>query len=346
MKYNPQMLKLARELRGYTQIQLSGIMGVTQGTISKVEKFGSGFDDDLAKLASLTLNIPVSFFENQDMIIPIQGEFRRKLSTTVKQLNQNNAKIIIAEKQLLKLLDGIEISANEIPTWDVDFQGSPTICAQEIRKNWKMPRGRVENLVTIVENKGAIIIPLSLNDMDGFSMYTINGIPLIFINKDIPPDRTRLTIAHELGHVIMHLSCTVDSNRDKEAEAFEFAAELLMPEADIKPQLVRLNLVSLANLKKYWKTSMQSLIRRAKTLGLLTDNQSKYLWMQMGSEGYRTKEPAFFSHEQPSVLKQIIDAYLQDLDYSIEELAELIDSSIEDFTDNFIQNRVSVMRKI
>lgn len=346
MKFNPQMLKLARELRGYTQTQLSELMGVAQGTISKIEKFGSGFDENLAQLASATLKVPVSFFDNQDTIIPIQGEFRRKLSTSVKQLNQNNAKMTIAERQLLKLLDGIEISANEIPIWDVQLEGSPSLCAQHIRRIWKMPRGRVENLTTIVENKGAIIIPLSLQDMDGFSMYTTNGIPLIFINRDIPADRARLTIAHELAHVILHLSCTVDTSRDREAEAFEFAAELLMPEAEIRPQLIRLNLMTLANLKKYWKTSMQSIIRRSKNLGVLNENQYKYLSIQMSAEGYRTKEPVFFPHEQPSVLKQIIDAYLDDLDYSTDEIAELLDSSVDEFRENYLQNKISSMRKI
>ncbi|MBW4888789.1 XRE family transcriptional regulator [Mucilaginibacter sp. HMF5004] len=346
MKFNPQMLKLARELRGYTQTQLSELMGVAQGTISKIEKFGSGFDESLAQLAAKILNLPVSFFDNQDTIIPIQGEFRRKLSTSVKQLNQNNAKMTIAERQLLKLLDGIEISANEIPVWNVDIEGSPSLCAQHIRRIWKIPRGRIDNLTTIVENKGAIIIPLSLQDMDGFSMYTTNGIPLIFINKDISADRARLTIAHELAHIILHLSCNVDSSRDRESEAFEFAAELLMPEADIRTQLVRLNLMTLADLKKYWKTSMQSIIRRSKNLGMLNENQYKYLSIQMSAEGYRTKEPIFFPHEQPSVLKQIIDAYIDDLDYSIAEIAELLDSSIDEFRENYLQNKISSMRKV
>lgn len=177
-------------------------------------------------------------------------------------------------------------------------------------------------------------------------MYTTNGIPLIFINRDIPADRARLTIAHELGHVIMHLSSKVDDSRDKEVEAFLFAAELLMPEAEIKPQLVRLNLSTLATLKQYWKTSMGAILKRAKTLGVITDNQSKYLWMQMGAEGYRTKEPVFFAHEQPTVLKQIIDAYTEELDYSFEEIAALMHASLDDFRDHYLQSKVSVMRRL
>ncbi len=346
MRYNPQMLKLARELRGYTQAQLSASLNVAQGTISKIEKLGSGFDNEIAIKLSSFLNIPISFFESKDVIIPIQGEYRKKISTTVRQYNQNNALMTIVERQLLKLLEGIEINPNEIPVWDVEAEGSPKLCAQYLRKRWKLARGRINDLTILVENSGAIIIPLPLVDMDGFSMYTTNGIPLIFINRDISADRARLTLAHELGHIIMHLSCKVSDDRDKEREAFEFGAELLMPELEIKPQLTRLNLAVLADLKKYWKTSMQSIVRRAKDLGMLTDNQYKYLWIQMGVEGFKVREPIFFSAETPTTLKQIIDAYKDEMDYSTEEIASLIDASREDFSNIYFQTRVPTLRKL
>jgi len=192
----------------------------------------------------------------------------------------------LVERQLIKLLDGIVLSENEIPVWDVEIEGSPKMCAQFLRKYWKLPRGRVENISLLVEKYGAIILPLNLKDMDGFSMYTTNGIPLIFINKNLPPDRYRLTVTHELGHIIMHLSFLIPEDRDKEKEAFLFAAEFLMPEHEIVDQLVKLNLSKLSSLKSYWKVSMASLIMRAKTLGTMTENQLRYLWQQLGSNGY------------------------------------------------------------
>ena len=37
-------------------------------------------------------------------------------------------------------------------------------------------------------------------DIDGVTMRTSNLPPCIFISKDIPADRQRFTLAHELGH--------------------------------------------------------------------------------------------------------------------------------------------------
>ncbi|MBK7012326.1 MAG: ImmA/IrrE family metallo-endopeptidase [Xanthomonadales bacterium] len=44
---------------------------------------------------------------------------------------------------------------------------------------------------------------------------------MIFINKDVPGDRWRFTLAHELAHLVMH-----DIPKpDMEDEADEFASE-------------------------------------------------------------------------------------------------------------------------
>lgn len=346
MKFNSQMLKLAREMRGYTQSKLSDAMGVAQGTISKVEKNIMTFDEELAKTAAECLKFPLSFFRSDDIIIPIQGEYRRKLSASVREFNSNFAKITIVERQIIKLLDSLEISENEIPIWNVEEDGTPSMCAKFLRKQWRLPRGRIENLSLLVEKYGAIIIPLSLIEMDGFSMYTHHGIPLIFINRHLPPDRYRMTLAHELGHIIMHLSLSISSDRDKEKEVFSFAAEFLMPEQEIRPQLTKLNLAILLNLKKYWKTSMQAIIYRAKDLGVLSENQIKYLWMQVGAEGYKKKEPLVFQSEQPVVLGQIIDAYINDLAYSQQEIAALIDFHLDDFLEIYLNSKLSILKKV
>lgn len=339
MKYNPQMLKLAREYRGLTQANLSEILGIGQGTISKVEKRLLSFDEDLATKVSSFLNFPLNFFSTEDTIIPIQGEHRRKLTASVKDYNSNQAKMTIVERHLIKLLDSVEIGDNEIPIWNVEEEGSPKLCAQAIRKLWKIPRGKIENISLLVEQYGGMIIPLDLKDMDGFSMYTNNGIPLIFVNKNLPPDRFRLTIAHELAHVIMHLSFNIDVSRDKEKEAFDFAAEFLTPETEIKPQLTKLNLQKLTDLKIYWKVSMQALLMRAKNLGTMSPHQLKYIWMQLSAEGYRKNEPQFFQTEKPLLLEQIINAYLEDLGYTNEEIASLLDLSLNDFNEIYLGKR-------
>ena len=79
--------------------------------------------------------------------------------------------------------------------------------------------------------------------------------------------------------------------RDKEKEANEFAGEFLMPAEIIKNSLRYLRLSSLLELKRYWLTSMASIIKRAKNLGMIGDEKYKYFNIELSRKGYKKEEP-------------------------------------------------------
>ena len=129
---------------------------------------------------------------------------------------------------------------------------------------WRMPIGRVRGLASWVESAGCLIIEhdFGTERVDGLSQW-VDDHPLLFINRTVPTDRKRLTIAHELGHLCLH---THEVGEDVEGEANRFAAEFLMPAEVIKPQLRNISLGRLIDLKRLWGVSMQALIERAYTL--------------------------------------------------------------------------------
>jgi hypothetical protein len=73
-----------------------------------------------------------------------------------------------------------------------------------------------------------------LEAVDGI-LVVHEGLPTIGFNPSAAWVRRRFTIAHEIGHLLLGHTCTdpdIDSN--PEAEANQFAAELLMPLALLK----------------------------------------------------------------------------------------------------------------
>ena len=61
-----------------------------------------------------------------------------------------------------------------------------------------------------------------------------------------------------------------------EDEAWEFAAEFLMPSAEIEKQLDGINLDKLGQLKKDWGVSMQAILYRAKKLGKIGESYYRF----------------------------------------------------------------------
>jgi Zn-dependent peptidase ImmA (M78 family) len=137
----------------------------------------------------------------------------------------------------------------------------------------------------------------------------------------MPADRERFTLAHELGHLVMH---TTTISEDAEHEADEFAAEFLMPAAEIRAQLRGIDLGTAYSLKLAWKVSMGALIRRARDLGLVSESRYKSLNVMKSKKGWHRNEPGTLDHEEPTVIKALIEVHLDEHNYTVNELADTL----------------------
>ena len=81
-------------------------------------------------------------------------------------------------------------------------------------------------------------------------------------------------------------------------------------------------------------------IRCVKTV---TENQARYLWSQFNSLRIRVKEPIDIPSEKPSLLKEIIDGFIQRLGYTTKELLELFSLKQKDFNEWFMNNEIGTL---
>jgi Zn-dependent peptidase ImmA (M78 family)/DNA-binding XRE family transcriptional regulator len=329
--FNNEMLILAREFRGFSQKELAEKLGIGQGTLSKMENGIFDIKDDIENISSV-LNFPIDFFYSQNQRFEISTHYyRKKVSVPQKIFTQYKATLNILRQNIEKFLESVEIEIN-LPTWDVDKNGSPSHYANFLREVWKLPQGRLENLVDIIENNGIIVFYVDFGEetkLDGLSIYTKNNQPVIFLNKSYSFDRLRFTLAHELGHLGMHFGKKISSERDVEKEAMEFASEFLVPISEIRPYLSNLNIEKLGDLKRYWQVSMSSLLEKSRKSNSINDNQYKYLRIQL-LKMYGKREPFIVPEEKPTLIKEIIDTFMEELDYSLSDLSKMLMLSIKD----------------
>lgn len=328
MNIKPETIVLARESRGYTQKELAGLLGVEQGTISKIEKGLLEPSESLLINISDNLDYPITFF--CESFIRVQGHYRKKISMPVSKFKSCEAKMTIVEKHFSLLHDAVELPIANVPNWDIEKNGSPEMAAIFLRERWRMPKGRIENLTKLIEDNGIIVISLDLGDLDALSTFSETRQPIIFLNKRRTSDRIRFNLAHELAHFVLHWGMKISEERDVEQEANQFASEFLMPTRDIEQYLTRLNLDKLSDLKRYWKTSMKSIVKKSFSLGLMTKDQYYYLNKQFNFLGYAKGEPELFSPEKPTLLSEIFGLYLSELNYSKQELANLLKITVQE----------------
>lgn len=347
---NPDMLLLARESRGISQSELAKAIGVSQGKLSKAEKGEQGLPTDIFNLLCKYLSYPVTFFHQTSPPSQVSHYYyRKKITIPQKIIIQMEAVIRIFRRNIDSLIEAVELpefKLIQIPS----SSESPESLAQKARHILGLPKGPIQNLVITLENSGIMIVKTDLfhEKIDGLSTISEKGANIIFLNARMPNDRQRFSLAHELGHLLMHFDIpkTEDNVED---EANRFASELLMPKSEIINSLRSLNFTKLGELKRYWKVSMKALVKRAKTLGLIDPNQYRNFQISFSQRDMNKSEPIPLDEEKPFILNEIIKLHIEELCYTKEELANILCICEEDYKERFDQinkPRLKVLRNI
>jgi Zn-dependent peptidase ImmA (M78 family) len=329
-QYNGEILKLLRKSKNISQKEICLELNFPQGNFSKIEQGilepPESFVEQIASFFEVDSSF---FFQNEESYSPVNPYHRNRSTLQIGARDRVEAIANIYRIHLKKLLEAVEITYNFIPV-SVSDTITPIDIARLTRRNLRLPKGPISNMTQLLEDTGIFVITYDFKTeaLDGFTIHGAKDIlPIIFFNSIFPGERIRMTLAHELGHLIMHQQ--LQESHDIENEAFSFASEFLMPADDIMQDLryintIRLNVELLLRLKRKWKVSINALLKRAEDLNVLTKNQTKYLWMQMSKSGFRTKEPYPMPIESPGLLKELIDEYKGELKYSSQDLAKLL----------------------
>jgi Zn-dependent peptidase ImmA (M78 family) len=290
--------------------------------------------EDKAAQFSEVLGFPVSFFYQAERYVGFGLSFvfhRKRSAARIGDLRRLQAEVNLRRINIARALRSVPIRTNaEFTSFDIDdYNGDAEQIAGLVRANWRIPLGPVSHLVRAIENAGAIVFKFSFGttDVDAISQWPDDAPPMFFINSEAPADRIRYSLAHEIGHIVMHRSATGDI----EAEADRFASELLMPANLIAAQLDGMNLKLAARLKPYWRVSMQALIRRARDLGCLPEPEYTRLFRRMGSLGLRKNEGIPIAPEEPTLVERVLGEFQRANHYNNAEMAAILDLQESDF---------------
>jgi len=335
-QFQPEMFTLARKIQGFTQSELHSQSGISQAHLSKIEQgLQAPTEEHIEKLSQALGFPPDFFFQNNRCFSPITPFHRKRTSLGKKAQEQAEAIANLKRIHLEKLLVAFDIE-KIIPKLELEEYGTPEKIAQVLRLYLQLPKGPIQNLVSVLEDHGVFIFLEDFASMQlaGFTLIGNDTTPIIFINKEAPGDAERLTLAHELGHIVMHAIIS----KSVEDEAWRFAAEFMMPKADISFELRRAKkVVDFADLKRKWKISMVALMRRSHELNIISDTHYRYLMQAMAR--YRTEEPVQIPREFPSLFDELITQYKTEYEYTDDEIAQALTIHKEMYQDLYMQNK-------
>jgi len=307
--FEPARLRLARELKEWSQTDLAGRVSITAAALSQFESASTRPSKETIAELSRALDVPVTFFA-----IPVvethDGFFRSTRRTPVAHRRRARALAHIAHDLVVGAKDK-HVPAVTVPYHPADLRATSSDIeriAVDVRRAWNLPAGPIANVVELLESHGVVVLrlPLDTADVDAFSLPFPDR-PVVVLGSDKNDRaRSRFDGAHELGHLVMHGE-QVWGMKEVEQQAHSFAASFLMPAEDIYHQLPqRADWPILFDLKRRWQVSLAALLMRARTLGRMTEPSYLSAVKALSARGWRRVEPVpLGSPEHPSILERI-----------------------------------------
>lgn len=309
------VLETARRAQGLRQAEVAEAVGITAVALSRYENGLRTPGPDTLPLLAAALGVTVDLLEHAGRSrsgMAMDAHMRRRATAPTTVWKQLEASLNMCRWHVGRLFESISMHTEaNVPRLDVEDY-DPATAARIVRMQWHMPAGPVRQLTPWLEAAGCVVVSKDFGNrrVDGLSQWA-GAVPVMMINEAMPTDRRRLTMAHELGHLVMHNTAMGD-DEDVEGQANAFAAEFLMPADFIRPSIRNLKVGQLPGLKAQYGVSMAAIVERAYRFGYLTPTQRTSMYKMFGARGWRTSEPGSdaLPPERPRLLAKVAEDLL------------------------------------
>jgi Zn-dependent peptidase ImmA (M78 family)/transcriptional regulator with XRE-family HTH domain len=296
-----ERLRLARKRAGYSLRGLADRLGgkVTPQAIGKYERGEiSPSPPVLAALAD-ALGVGHEFLRAQSAIQLGGLEFRKQSRTSARERSVVESAVIEKVERYLYVEEALRLESS---AWTPPFD-APRLKSMEaaeeaavaIRDKWKLGTDPITNLTDLIEQQGIKVILLVLPErVSGLTCFVTRprrpSVPVIVANQSHTLERRRLTMAHELAHLLT----TPDQDMHVERAANRFAGAFLQPAEHVRAEVGKrrshFGVPEVLFCKRIYRVSAAAFVVRLRDLGIISPEQLAYIFQTVG-RGWRSTEP-------------------------------------------------------
>lgn len=332
----------ARAASGLSMRELGVLAGVSANMIKKYEHNESMPGSAVLLKISRALGVRNEYFFRPTTIELKEIEYRKRSNLTKKALTRIHADIIDQVERWMELaalwphFPVPTFTAPRFTTRRLTNYDEVEKAANSLREEWGLGSQPVSSLIDLLERQGILVIVTQADHAEKFDgcQAKVNGMPVIVISGKWPGDRQRFTLAHELGHLVLHHRLA--DELDEEKACHRFAGAFLLPASTMRQRLGArrhtLEVRELYMLKQEAGLSMMACVYRAADLGIISDQTRQKLFMLFSLRHWRTLEPGeACPPEETSLFAQLVFRGLGEGIISESKAAELLGISLSQF---------------
>ena len=339
-----ERLARARKAAGLSMKALGNEIGLSANAIKKYEH-GKAMpsSSNLLKLAQ-ALGVRTEYFFRPTKVQLEGVEYRKRANTPKKVLARITGDVLDQAERWQELLAFYPDSVKPVPQFSLPEALPEKIAtleqvellATQMREAWDLGLHPIHDMIDTMEAKGFMIITTNVETgkkFDGLA-GNIGTTPVVVISAAQSGDRQRFTLAHELGHLVIH--GRLPNNIDEEKACNLFAGAFLLPKQALIEHLGQSRRYveprELFMLKHEYGISMLAALYRAGLCGIITAATQRGLFMSFSKNGWRSEEPGKpYEREITYLFKQLVYRALGEEYIGESKAAELLGLSLSSF---------------
>lgn len=347
-------IEKARKLRGFSLRKLADSTGLSHTQISYIEKGQRSLNGPTLLSIAKALDLPVDYFVREETFRSREVSYRKIKALTEKKQSMIWQMIELQVENYLEIEDILAIRLDFTSEYlsDIESMESEDIddIACRVRDHFVLGCSPIASASALLEEMGIIVVGIKgVKGFDGVSLLVDDHIPVIAYNTEIgQAERVRMTLLHELGHLLLNDKLRAKSEKEIENICTSFASHLLLPDQILKSyfggRVKSLSMTDLIELQSTYGISIDAIIYRLKALLFISESKYKSYWVKKNASPELKCEIEQSRYEEPlsqRFVRLVIRAldkslitmskakvYLRDAGISAEKSDHLLNSSL------------------
>ena len=217
----------------------------------------------------------------------------------------------------------------------VKGEDDSVLLAKRFRKDLNLGSDAIVSAVDLLELIGVKVIEVQSEFSFSGTCNMAGDIPVIVINAKMSPERKRLTLFHELGHLLLHCAPEVD----KEKMCTVFANEVLIP-GEKFTQIIGesrndISLIELHSVQREYGISVDALVVKAFQLNVINPAHYRMYHRKKNAsaEFKRAAEQSLYPKESADRFNRLVYRALASEVISASKAAALLNTSVSAVTE-------------
>lgn len=332
-----------KQFRLAKNYSLDELVAATGGIVSKVAL--SKYEREIMKPSNKVLAAIAKALNVKTINLALQPTVKvefvayRKGSVLSKK-EQSNVESLVSTKleDRVKIQDLLFSSSKPnlpVQHYKVESIGDVESISVELRSKWKLGLDPIGNITELLENNFVHVMFIdNEKSFDGISALAYaNDTQLkaaaVVSKNNIPGERQRLNLAHELGHIVLDVA----QNLDEEKVAFRFGGAFLAPKETVLKVVgtrrEHFQPRELFILKKIFGISIQALLFRLKDLDIISQTSFSNWYRIINKNNWKKNEPMPMKEETSHWFeKNVLHAFSEGI-ISSDEATRLLGEDID-----------------